>query len=1354
MRSTQRIIAIVAIIGILTSPLGPLVSPLAPMVANASSPPTDAAHWWKGDGSYSDSGTPGGVTGTPSGGMAFDTGEFGQALSFNGTDAQTQFGNVVGNFGTADFSVTFWIRTTSASGMNILGKRPVCGHGSFWNFRGAAPTISVELDQDGSGTNYNAFGNSRRVNDGKYHAVALVRQGSTAWLYVDGFGTSHSTTGTTNLSSTAPLQAGTGPCSNRDGSKPFSGQLDEIQVFNRALSPSEVLALAQPTNQLLYDWSFNTNATDSVAGANATLANGAPVGDCQLVLYQSSQQYASLPIGAAIGSLNSASFEAWVTQRSFQPAWSRIFDFGTSTNVNMFLTPRAGDTNTPRFAITTGGNGAEQRLTASSPFPVGGPTHVVVTIDGAAQTAFLYINGVAVATETDMTLRPASLGVTGNNWLGRSQYTGDPYLAGSIDQFRVYNYALSASQVSTDFAAGPTAGCTPTPPVVTSTVTGQQGANGWYTSDVNASWAASDPESLLFTQNGCTSTTLSADTTGTTLTCAATNGVDLSTTQSVTIKRDATPPTLSGSPTTNPISNGWYRGDVSIHWTCSDAISGVQTCPTNSTITGEGASLTASATATDNAGNSRTVASSPAVSIDRTAPVTTANAPSGWNNSSVTVQLSATDNLSGVQATSFVLDGGAQQTGTSVTISSEGTHTLEYWSVDNAGNVETHHTAQIKIDLTPPTINHSLSPTANPAGWNNANVTVTFVCADALSGVASCSAPQMVTTEGASQAVTGTAVDNAGNTATDPATVSVDKTPPTITASRAPAIGNVNGWNNQAVVVSFTCGDSLSGVASCPIPVTVNEGASQSVAQSAVDAAGNSAAASITGINVDLTPPVLTVPTSDVAAEATGPNGAPVSFTVSANDALSGLDGTVTCTSASGSTFAIQTTPVACMAKDKAGNTSSASFNVVVKDTTPPTIDSHSSVAAEATSASGAAVVYTPPATHDLVDGTGIATCSPAPGSIFPLGTATVTCTAADAHGNAAASTSFSVTVRDTTPPDATIIGSSVLNEGDTGNWTVTASDLVTPEASLLITWDFGDGSPGAPTGPAVSHKFVDNKASNQPYSVTATVKDQAGNAATVTELVTVSNVAPTVTGITAPLDPIQLGTAISASATFTDPGTADTHTAVFDWGDNTTSAATVTETSGSGTATASHTYTTPGVYAVGITVTDKDGGAGSESFKYVVIYDPNGGFVTGGGWINSPSGACQLTSACTGATGKASFGFNSKYQRGATVPSGDTQFQFQAGNLSFHSTSYQWLVIAGAKAQYKGSGTINGSGNYGFILTAIDGQVSGGGGTDKFRIKIWDNGTGGVVYDNQMGADDTADPTTGLGGGSIVIHS
>ena len=118
------------------------------------------------------------------------------------------------------------------------------------------------------------------------------------------------------------------------------------------------------------------------------------------------------------------------------------------------------------------------------------------------------------------------------------------------------------------------------------------------------------------------------------------------------------------------------------------------------------------------------------IKIDQTAPVTGAAAPGDWVNHDVTVTLSASDNLSGVAATHYILDAGATEDGTSVAISGEGVHTLEYWSVDIAGNVEAHQSIQIRIDLTSPTISHSQSPAANGHGWNNTAVVVTFKCDD------------------------------------------------------------------------------------------------------------------------------------------------------------------------------------------------------------------------------------------------------------------------------------------------------------------------------------------------------------------------------------------------------------------------------------------------------------------------------------------------------------------------------------------------------------------------------------------------------------------------------------------------
>jgi hypothetical protein len=174
------------------------------------------------------------------------------------------------------------------------------------------------------------------------------------------------------------------------------------------------------------------------------------------------------------------------------------------------------------------------------------------------------------------------------------------------------------------------------------------------------------------------------------------------------------------------------------------------------------------------------------------------------------------------------------------------------------------------------------------------------------------------------------------------------------------------------------------------------------------------------------------------------------------------------------------------------------------------------------------------------------------------------------------------------------------------------------------------------------------------------------------------------------------------------------------------------------------------GVYNVVATITDPNY-TGPSSDALFVIYDPTGGFVTGGGWIDSPPNSYT---ADLSLTGKANFGFVSKYQKGANVPTGNTEFQFKEGNLNFKSTNFQWLVIQGtSQAQFKGTGTINGTGNYNFMVTVVDGDaMNGTKKPDTFRIKIT-QGTD-VIYDNKMTTSETSFDGTTLGGGSIQIQT
>jgi hypothetical protein len=205
-------------------------------------------------------------------------------------------------------------------------------------------------------------------------------------------------------------------------------------------------------------------------------------------------------------------------------------------------------------------------------------------------------------------------------------------------------------------------------------------------------------------------------------------------------------------------------------------------------------------------------------------------------------------------------------------------------------------------------------------------------------------------------------------------------------------------------------------------------------------------------------------------------------------------------------------------------------------------------------------------------------------------------------------------------PPTVKADSSTVqVNEGsaafNTGTYDDPENQAVTLTASIGSVVDNGDGTWSWSYTPA------DGPADSQTVTITAT--DASGQTGTATFTLTVLNVAPTVS-ISSPaagtLYP--LGTPVPLTVSFTDPGTADTHTCSVTWdGTGTSTAPVVTESAGSGTCTQSMVYGGAGVYTITATITDKDGGVGTDSVM-VVVYDATAGFVTGGGWITSAAGS------------------------------------------------------------------------------------------------------------------------------------
>ena len=315
--------------------------------------------------------------------------------------------------------------------------------------------------------------------------------------------------------------------------------------------------------------------------------------------------------------------------------------------------------------------------------------------------------------------------------------------------------------------------------------------------------------------------------------------------------------------------------------------------------------------------------------------------------------------------------------------------------------------------------------------------------------------------------------------------------------SDVPGDQTVEATGPGGAVVTFntpTAIDNLDGpvgVECLPASGSTFAFGSTGVTCSAHDAAGNVATASFSVTVQDTTAPALTTP-GDVTQEADSAAGNAVSFDVTAMDAVTAAP-TVTCSPVSGSVFPLGTSTVQCSTQDAAGNLGSASFTVTVRDTTAPAVTVPANMTLEANSPAGRAATFSATAS-DAVTPSPAVTCSPTSGSVFPVGTSTVQCSAQDAAGNLG-SASFTVTVQDTTAPTLSlpgnITGEATSPAGRVVTFTATATDAVTTSPSV-------DCAPASGSTFAVGDTVV-----------TCAAADAAGNVATGSFTVTVTSTAP-----------------------------------------------------------------------------------------------------------------------------------------------------------------------------------------------------------------------------------------------------
>ncbi|MCO1597065.1 PKD domain-containing protein [Micromonospora sp. RHAY321] len=345
---------------------------------------------------------------------------------------------------------------------------------------------------------------------------------------------------------------------------------------------------------------------------------------------------------------------------------------------------------------------------------------------------------------------------------------------------------------------------------------------------------------------------------------------------------------------------------------------------------------------------------------------------------------------------------------------------------------------------------------------------------------------------------------------------------------------------------------------------------------------------------------------------------------------------------------------------------------------------------------------------------------------------------------------------------------------GDEGSVITLSGSASDAETTPTTGWTYAPG-PGTDPGAACSFTAEGSTTTgitctdDGTYTVTLSANDGVNGSVSDSATVTVHNVAPAVGGpqpatmtvaptatssagivTPTPWQVFRVGQSVKLTANFTDPGLNDTHVCSANWDDGTSQ----TFTSRGRQCVREHTYTAPGMYTISTGVADDDDGIADAASVMVIVYDPEGGFSTQGGFLDSPAGA--LTGA-PNVAGKLTFTFNPKYLPGEAGPvpgGGKVSASLQGASFDLDSTALEWLVVTlEDKVAVKGTGTVNGVPGYGFVAYGFDDP-------DASRLVVWPLSAGQypqdtVLYDNRgtAGYDlDMSDPQP-LAGGSLQVH-
>jgi len=469
-----------------------------------------------------------------------------------------------------------------------------------------------------------------------------------------------------------------------------------------------------------------------------------------------------------------------------------------------------------------------------------------------------------------------------------------------------------------------------TPPVITSTVVGTAGSNGWYTSNATVSWSVTDPESAVTIDSGCGVQAFTNETAGTLSSCTS-HSTGGSATGSRNVKIDKTAPSAALSPAGTLGANGWYTSDVTLTTAGTDSVSAPVTCTSPQLQSSETAGTVFNGTCTNDAGLS-TSAATLTVKVDKSGPSATAAVTAGtlgangWYTTDVNVSTTGTDAISGGVTCTAVQHLTTDTAGTTV----GGTCT-------NAAGLQTAAAPlTVRVDQTDPSTN--LSVTAGTLGdncWYTSDVTVHTSGADNVSEPVTCSADQQQVDDTSGTDLHGSCTNDAGRQQdAAPLTVKRDATPPTAELQVVSGTPGANGWYTSNVTVRTVGIDATSGATCSADRVLSADTAGIVVTGSCTNGAGLTTNAAPLTIKLDKTAPTAVLAVSEGTL---GANGWYTSTVTVATAGVEPISGPVTCTADKQLTDDTASETVAGSCTNAAGLTTDATPLVVKVDTSAPT---------------------------------------------------------------------------------------------------------------------------------------------------------------------------------------------------------------------------------------------------------------------------------------------------------------------------------------------------------------------------------------------------------------------------------